>query len=81
MRVPTVKIKHSSGDYAVINESDFNPDLHELYEEPKAKGGKKGSKKGSSKKEAAEAAPEAAAPEAESADADVPGDAAGPSAA
>jgi hypothetical protein len=30
MKISTVKIKHSSG-YCLINQSDFDPDLHELY--------------------------------------------------
>ena len=31
--IPTVAIKHGLG-YCIINESDYNPDIHELYEGP-----------------------------------------------
>lgn len=36
--VPTVKVKvpHTKGGFVVINESDFDPEKHELYEEPSA---------------------------------------------
>jgi hypothetical protein len=34
--IPTVKIK-SGDDYALINESDFDPETMELYEEPAPK--------------------------------------------
>jgi hypothetical protein len=33
--IPTVKIKHTTDDYAIINESDFDPEVHELYDAPK----------------------------------------------
>jgi 2-oxoisovalerate dehydrogenase E2 component (dihydrolipoyl transacylase) len=35
MMIPTVKIKlpHDTGDYATINESDFDPKIHERYED------------------------------------------------
>lgn len=32
MRIPTKKIKHDDG-YCIINESDFDPDVHEPYDE------------------------------------------------
>ena len=34
--IPTVKIK-SGKDYAIVNESDFDPATMELYEEPAPK--------------------------------------------
>ena len=34
---PTVKIK-AGDDYVVINEHDFNPDTHELYDAPAGDG-------------------------------------------
>ncbi len=33
MKIPTVKIAHPDG-YCIINQSDFNADIHELYEQP-----------------------------------------------
>lgn len=51
-KIPTVRIKDPShpADYVVINESDFDPKVHELYEEPKgakkAKAAAEGEKKG-----------------------------------
>ena len=34
--IPTVKIK-SGDDYAIVNESDYDPETMELYEEPAPK--------------------------------------------
>jgi hypothetical protein len=34
MQIPTVKIK-SGNSYALINEADFDPKKHKLFEEPK----------------------------------------------
>lgn len=39
MKVPTVKIKHKDG-YAIINESDFDPDKHELFDAKPKKSGR-----------------------------------------
>lgn len=37
MSCPTVKVKSTApeeqGPYVIINEADFNPDVHELYDE------------------------------------------------
>lgn len=51
MHTPTVKIKHGS-DYAIINESDFDPDVHELFDAKPAKKvpARKASKSGAKKK-------------------------------
>ena len=38
--VPTLKVKpshESQGAFVVINESDFDPEKHELFEEPKTR--------------------------------------------
>jgi hypothetical protein len=34
--IPTVKIVHDEapGGFAIINESDFNPEIHKIFEEP-----------------------------------------------
>lgn len=40
MQVETVKVKpwgEEQGDHVVINKADFDPEKHQLLEEPKAK--------------------------------------------
>lgn len=39
MSIPTIKIKSDlrQAGFIIINESDFNPDIHELFENPTAK--------------------------------------------
>ena len=49
-KVPTVQVEHPDG-YMVINESDFDPDVHELYLPPAPKPASK--KKAAAKKKAA----------------------------
>lgn len=59
MKIPTVKVKHR-GSYVIMNESDFDPDRHELFdaekpkEEPKKRGRKPAAKKEENPEEAAE---------------------------
>lgn len=31
--LPTIKVKHPARGFAIINESDFDPDLHELVDD------------------------------------------------
>lgn len=38
MELKTVKIQSGKGDYAIINESDFNPKEHKLFEEKTGSG-------------------------------------------
>lgn len=30
----TVKIRNENGELAIINESDFNPEVHQLFDQP-----------------------------------------------
>lgn len=34
MEIPTVKIKLGNDDFVIINEDDFDPDQHELFDAP-----------------------------------------------
>lgn len=36
MKVPTIKVKHADG-HMLINESDYDPKKHELFDAPKGK--------------------------------------------